>query len=210
MPDLNSIMIDLETLSSRPNASILSIGAVVFDENVIDSPESITADRRFYRIVDLEATPSYLHFDIDPAVVYWWLQQNTSAQKHIVPPAIEFDANGQPLPRPSPYTTLRAALLEFRDWYTYNLGGRTYAYGATFDHVILNNAFHALKIKNPIAYKHQLCMRTVISLAQIPCPDLEGLTSHVAIDDCVRQVIWFQNAKRFLLDGGHATKEETQ
>ena len=64
------LMIDLETLGTRPNSVILSIGAVAFDEDKIHD--------EFYVNVDLE-TSLPLGFEIDPSTVYWWLKQDKTA-----------------------------------------------------------------------------------------------------------------------------------
>jgi len=53
------IMIDLETMGARPNAPIISIGAVAFDANGID--------REFYCNVSEPTTTRWMMHAIKPA-----------------------------------------------------------------------------------------------------------------------------------------------
>lgn len=64
------IMLDLETLGTKPNSVILSIGAVAFSENGIHE--------EFYVNIDLESSIKF-GFSIDSSTVYWWLKQSSEA-----------------------------------------------------------------------------------------------------------------------------------
>ena len=61
-----NLMIDLETLGTKPNSAILSIGAVYFDKDGLGE--------EFYANVDLQDSIDS-GFDIDASTVYWWLSQ---------------------------------------------------------------------------------------------------------------------------------------
>lgn len=64
------LMIDLETLGTKPNSAILSIGAVAFDSDGIHD--------EFY--VNVNIASSTLHkFDMDSDTIYWWLEQDSKA-----------------------------------------------------------------------------------------------------------------------------------
>ncbi len=70
-----NIMIDIETLSTRSDAAILSIGAVKFDlvTGAVCDPFLVSVDPTSY---DEQSA-----FKIDGATVTWWKKQGASAQK---------------------------------------------------------------------------------------------------------------------------------
>ncbi|WNA15539.1 hypothetical protein [Acinetobacter phage HFM1] len=67
---MQHLMIDIETLSTKPNGVILSIGAVFFDETGLG--------KEFYQNVDLESSIK-AGFEIDAGTVYFWLKQSSEA-----------------------------------------------------------------------------------------------------------------------------------
>ena len=73
------VMIDLETLATSPNATILSIAGVRFNYNKeyrnITSPYDMDY---FYCRVDPESQPTR---DIDDETVAWWAQQEEDVKK---------------------------------------------------------------------------------------------------------------------------------
>lgn len=61
-------MIDLETLSTRFDAAVISIGVAIFnDDKILDSAGWALA-------------PSEIHGHIDPKTLFWWTQQAESAR----------------------------------------------------------------------------------------------------------------------------------
>jgi len=61
-------MIDLETLSTRDDAAVISIGVVVFDEiSLVDS-------------LHLPLTMEKLSGHLDPRTIEWWMEQSKEAQ----------------------------------------------------------------------------------------------------------------------------------
>jgi DNA polymerase III epsilon subunit-like protein len=64
----NRAMIDLETMSTRDDAAVISIGAVIFDEiQIIES-------------LHLPLTMKGLRGHIDPETILWWINQSKAAQ----------------------------------------------------------------------------------------------------------------------------------
>lgn len=62
-------MIDLETLSTRYNAAVISMGVAIFnDDKIIDSAGWALA-------------PESIHGHIDPKTVQWWTQQAEAARE---------------------------------------------------------------------------------------------------------------------------------
>lgn len=157
------IMLDLETLSLRPNAAILSIGAVKFsrDEGVVDE---------FYRTILLESSMES-GGAVDADTIRWWMKQEDNSRKEV--------AMG--------CTPIRAALGAFSSWYRnnpqeYPIWGN----GAPFDNVILREAYIREGAEAPWDFRKDRCYRTVAAenpgIIVIP----RG-THHISLDDARNQ-----------------------
>lgn len=156
------VMVDLETLGNRSNSVIISIGAVAFD---LDKSETFTDT--FYSVVEAQSCVD-AGLQMDASTVLWWMKQSDQARK-------AFEAIGSPI-----YDTL----LGFANWYP--KGAKFWGNGATFDNVILSNAYAACKMKKPWGYADDRCYRTVKTLY----PDVKAErvgTYHNAVDDAVTQ-----------------------
>ena len=70
MPD---VMIDIETMGLRPNAPMISLGAVAFDSRAMMLGE------RFYENVSLASAVAQGAV-VDPDTVMWWMQQSDDAR----------------------------------------------------------------------------------------------------------------------------------
>jgi 3' exoribonuclease, RNase T-like len=66
---MNHAMIDLETLSTRFDAAIISIGVAIFDDNMIVDTAGWALD------------PKSVHGHIDPKTVMWWMGQEDAARE---------------------------------------------------------------------------------------------------------------------------------
>lgn len=63
-------MIDLETLSTKSDAAIISIGVAIFnDEKILES-------------MGWALSPKSVHGHIDPQTVFWWTQQSEAAREY--------------------------------------------------------------------------------------------------------------------------------
>ena len=158
------VMVDLETMSSRHDASIVSMGACVFDARGVG--------KTFYRNIDLSSCQR-LGLHIDANTVMWWLGQSEAARVSILVNRIE----------------LSEALLDFSRWITENSAGsdaRVWGNGATFDNVILRNAHNVCGIKAPWSYRGDRCYRTMINMLPPAALQRTGV-AHNALDDAVYQ-----------------------
>ena len=78
------LMVDLETLATTPNATILSMGVVTFDPNSTE----LYAD--FYHKIELESFDGLDSF-IDDNTIEWWSKQSKKAQEEAFDPAGRID-----------------------------------------------------------------------------------------------------------------------
>ena len=180
MLKLFDVMFDLETLSTQPDAVVMSFAAVAFDRERRYTWEEIQHLDQMTCKIDIN---SQVGRHIDGSTLHWWMRQSPEAQAGVIP-----------LPGHHPIQ-LRRALLNFREWYKNVRGGVTWSHGAAFDHAIIDSAYAYVGIENPIHYKDRLCMRTVTHLTQCQRPDVQS-TTHDALEDCRFQILWLQDALR--------------
>ena len=140
---MRHVMLDLETLDSKPTACIVSIGAVVMDMERFE----ISLDECYYIV-----RPDSQYGTIGADTVLWWLQQSPEAQSMF---------------RTSAEKALKLpeALVRFSAWCTGSGFIKDdiaiWGNGATFDNVILRHAYEACGIKAPWSYRHDFCYRTM-------------------------------------------------
>jgi exodeoxyribonuclease VIII len=163
----NNIMVDLETMSRRPDAAIVSIGAVAFDVDKGLGPE-------FYVVVDLESAQQ-LGCHIGANTVMWWLEQEKSARAYL-------SAENKGLP---------FAMYEFQHYLlsicnTTHDEMRIWGHGATFDNVILKSAFKALDRGIPWSHRGDMCFRTLAAMFPDIRVEHKGVKHH-ALDDAKYQ-----------------------
>lgn len=166
---MTHVMIDLETLSTGSHAAILSIGATKFDrdDGIFDTfhvgvtPES---NHQFGRV-------------IDAATVMWWLDPARAEAREAY---LALDKVG-----------LFEALAGFATWFGDVSGIEgVWGNGASFDNVLLRNAYEATQQECPWAFRRDRCFRTMkAEHPHILAPKREGV-HHSALDDAVYQSAW--------------------
>jgi len=161
------IMIDLETMGTRADAPIVSIGAVAFDAKGIG--------REFYCTVSLHSAVRSGAV-IDPSTVMWWLGQDKIAQDALTDR--QDDAVG-----------LEEGLRHFMQFvcsYGDNLKG-VWGNGATFDNVIMHESGKRCGVPMWEFWKDK-CYRTVKGLYPEVKMERAG-THHNALDDAKSQAL---------------------
>lgn len=189
MTTLNHLMVDLETMGTRPNAPIVSIGAVFFDPNTGEiGPE-------FYRGIDIQ--DSFRYAVADGGTVKWWMKQSDAARAS----AIEGGA------------TMADALAELAEFYGRGRNAQVWANGPSFDIVILEYAYHrALAQTAPWDFWNARCVRTIVELAkgkvERPKEFTRGGTAHNALDDAIFQAKYVSDMWRAIkgVTGPEATR----
>lgn len=158
---MKRLMLDIETLSTRKNAAVLSIGGVEFDDtSVIDS---------FGWAMNMRQITGH----IDPGTVQWWLKQNESAR------AFSFSGDFHP-EHVAGQLYLRLAMAD-----------EIWANDPDFDLVILQDWMERLGKTWPVSFRKYRSVRTIRMLAERYYIDLStvwnGLTAHNPIDDAAAQ-----------------------
>lgn len=159
---MNHVMIDIETLSTEPNAVIVELAAVPFDMR--STGESFSA-----AINPDSCLKVGLHVSMD--TIKWH-----SINSKIIP------VHGT--------ASLLDALMYFRSWAgdLERESGKELVFWAnspSFDLVILRSAYKAINVEPFWKYWQERDMRTVMSL--LP-KRMHMKNSHVALEDCVVQI----------------------
>ena len=158
MDTSKQIVVDLQTLSIKPNACIVSIGAVLIEDMAITDTFYINVDGRTCKEAGL---------DIDPDTIKWWGEQSKEAQQ-------AWQKNPVPL---------QEALDKFTTWY----GKQSipiWGYGANFDVVILESALRAMEMDIPWKFWDISCLRTLMNVLDKRLPKANN---HNALDDATAE-----------------------
>ena len=184
--DYTDVMLDLETMSKKSNAAIVSIGAVEFN---LDTGET---GREFYRVIDLKSCLD-LGLTVEASTIYWWLQQSQGARDAICHEPVH----------------LSVVVQEFNNWMQdciekVNIWGNA----ARFDIGKLEDAYVACGYnKNPWYFRSERDVRTLGGFA----PDIKANSlfignEHNPIDDCKHQIAYCHKIWKKL----NGKKEEIQ
>ncbi|RAW44047.1 3'-5' exoribonuclease [Halorubrum sp. 48-1-W] len=152
------VMLDIETLGLEPGASVVSIGAVRFDESGVGDT--------FERSISLTSCQR-AGLTIDAETLEWWLAQDGEALDQL--------SGGDPLAR---------VLEAFSEWY--GDADQIWANSPSFDCELLETAYHAVDRDEPWMFYEERDFRTISSLPVAADVEFEGV-EHDALDDAVHQ-----------------------
>ncbi|EKT55501.1 3'-5' exonuclease [Providencia sneebia] len=166
-----NLMLDLETMSNKGNAAIVSIGAVAFE------PSTGEIGPTFYTVVDLISSErAGLHIDAD--TVLWWMKKSSEARAAIIADGCWLDESLGDL-------NLFAERVLTDDV-------QVWGNGVDFDNVILRNAYNAVNLEPFWKRWNNRGVRTIVELGRNTGIDpkrtlaFEG-EPHNALDDAIHQ-----------------------
>lgn len=134
------IMLDIETLSTNQNATIIQLGAVSFTfENGIEHEFLVNID-------PLDCLKYKRH--VDPNTVEWWRNQ---------PKEIQDSWKVSPKP-------LKDALKHFNDFVGSNKRQFIWAHGAAFDLGVLRSSYEAVGLERAWSYMNEMDSRTAFNM----------------------------------------------
>lgn len=180
------LMVDIETLSTRHDAAILTIGACSFDRYRQDKIHS-----SFEARISMEDnTKEGRH--IDGSTVAWWFTQSREAQQDLL----------------GETTNLRQALKRFRLWIDEQkpVMQTCWANDPDFDVVILKHACDQLGERWPFMFFLNRSCRTIFELAYPDIDEQKNMkswirgesTHHKAVDDAIAQAKMVQHCFKVL------------
>lgn len=180
------LMVDIEALSNKNDAIILTIGAQLFDPSVkgweTNPQRHIHTGEEYAPYmnarVDVDEQES-LGRKTDQGTLDWWCKQTPEAQED----AFSLDDR----------VPLKDALLELKR--LAEPCKRVWSKGILYDYAILEHAFIQVGIPLPWKFWRVMDARTVYALA----PNLTNRTNgHLAIEDCRNQILMLQDAFEIL------------
>jgi DNA polymerase III epsilon subunit-like protein len=174
----SDVMIDLETLATSPDASILTIGAVKFDP--FGDELSDRAMDSFYVRVDLDSCDRIGLVTNDDTIA-WWGQQSKEAQEEA------FNEDG------------RIDIVDaMNQLYKFCWGAkRVWSHGASFDVVICEHIFKKIGKAVPWNFWQVRCTRTLFDIGINP--QRPPVLKHHALEDAWNQAVGVQNVYKTLM-----------
>lgn len=167
---MNNLMIDIETLGTKPGCVILSISAVWFD---IETGK--TQDVFHQNISTHDSVKQGLKIDVETFM--WWMQQSKEAQNKVV--------------ELRDLRSLKNTIIRFSQFIYNNTSKDVKVWGnsSRFDLGILEAAFNLFDIETPWKHYNERDVRTLVSFA----PEIKKQTKfegipHYGIDDCKHQI----------------------
>lgn len=173
------MMVDLETMGTRPGSAIVSIGACVFDPN---AGTSRPPAKTYYQNVDLQSCVD-AGLRCDAGTIGWWMKQSEEARQALT-------GQGEPI-----HVALKGL-------FAFAAGCKhVWGHGAGFDPVLLDSAAYACRLPVPWKFWDVRDTRTLFHLAQFKKADWQPKrtgTHHNALDDAVWQAACVQEALALL------------
>ena len=170
-------MIDLETLATTPDATILTIGAVKFDPfgDDVNEPECV----KFYCRVDLDSCDRIGLVTNDDTIA-WWASQSKEAQEEAFNPDDRVD--------------IADAMNQL---YKFCWGAkRVWSHGAGFDIIILEHIFRKINKAIPWSFWEVRDTRTLFDIGINP--NRPPVLKHHALEDAWNQAVGVQNVYKTL------------
>ncbi len=167
------VMLDLETLGTKPGSVIFAIGAAEFSFQTGEISE------RFYQLIKPSSCIE-AGLVIDSDTVLWWMQQNAEAREELE----KAEKEG---------VSLAVALRRFFGWFPRCIRGtRVWGNGSDFDNELLESAYDLPAIVGiPLPWdpkRYNRCYKTVRALSPVKAPDT-GKPRHHALHDAERQAL---------------------
>lgn len=159
--DTSVIVLDIETLDTRPTAAIIAIAAVR-----IDPYEVNPVVHSFCAFIDPRSAMQY--GTVDAGTLAWWMQQTDKVRA-------QWEGT----------TSLRDGLLNFSAWFP-DENREVYGRGSDFDNTILAHAYRVLEIPMPWKFRNNRCLRTLTALAP-SVPFVRAAVEHDALADAIAE-----------------------
>ena len=177
MKPTTHFMIDLETMSTEPNAAIVSAACVEFDPY-----DTKLVTRLLYRAIDLDSCLNAGGV-MDASTVKWWLQQSQDARMAVVFGDVMIE-------------DFMVELNEFIGHQAFDDGPlRVWAKPPSFDCVILRGYYSRLGHDDPNwGFRDERDVGTLLDITGIKASDFDRGTRHNALHDCHAQIAAVQAA----------------
>ena len=163
------LMLDIETLGTKPGCIVLTLGAAKFD------PLTGALGSTFYEAINFKSSV-LAGLKCEPNTYAWWQKQSAESRKAAF----------------AGETELRDAMSRFAKWA--HTGGEPqhwWSQGSDFDFPILEAAFRAVNMQAPWRYWAKRDTRTAYAIAGFDSKEADKTrqgTYHNALDDSLHQI----------------------
>jgi DNA polymerase III epsilon subunit-like protein len=173
---LSDIMLDIETLSTRADGVILSIGAIKFDPN-----SDVIDDVGFYSSITIDSnTLAGRH--ISASTLGFWLKQSAEAQVVFTEKKVD----------------LADALNDFAAFFDH-ADYKVWGNGASFDVPMVAHAFETHGAETPWKFWNSRCFRTIKNMPfATRAVKIENGLKHHALSDAIAQAKQLQEYSRVI------------
>lgn len=146
---MKDVTLDLETTALCPTAAVMSIGAVAWDRNQVDTPfyeegNINNADYLYLRHIDLRS--QFVNgFTFDQDTANWWSSRSKEAKAAVTAPDSQ------------PCDSVENVVVDFFQWIKEIADGDEiclWSQGSDFDIAILRNICQTFHIALPVSYKN--------------------------------------------------------
>lgn len=174
-------MLDIETLSTRPHASILSISAIRFEMDSLDVPFDKIPDKDKFNVYVSTRSCKKLGLHECEKTKRWWSHQDPKIRKRVM----------------GGVTPIGEAIEMFRKWIgkdyrEINVWGN----GASFDPVIIDEVCTRLGVKKLWSFRNIRDCRTAYDIGEVWLNDFKGDKQHDSLYDCYYQINALRQAFR--------------
>lgn len=146
---MKDVTLDLETTALCPTAAVMSIGAVAWDRNQVDTPfyeegNINNADYLYLRHIDLRS--QFVNgFTFDQDTANWWSSRSKEAKAAVTAPDSQ------------PCDSIENVVVDFFQWLKEIANGDEiclWSQGSDFDIAILRHICQTFQIDLPVSYKN--------------------------------------------------------
>ena len=179
------VMLDIETFSTMPTASIITIGAIKFNRRRNEEPlfEEYRPEDVFYRRIDLSSCED-LGLHVDASTILWWNKQDEESKLEIFSTEDRHD--------------IRRVMEEFVEWFGNSI--YVWSHGSDFDVVIVENVLRKCGISCPWNFWNVRDTRTVCDLGNVKLSMFENNVKHHSLHDAHIQILCLKKALRNIRD----------
>lgn len=170
------VMLDLETLGTKPGCPVIAIGAAVI------APLQNYTFKDFYFDVTVNIAQARMD-EPDPDTIAWWDKQEQEARDQVF-------NNPNSIYLSEALNKFNSFLLQLKTVPEDRI--IVWGKGATFDEPILVEAMKRYELTPVWTFRDSMCFRTLAELGKmlnIPEPEFLGVR-HRALDDAIHQANW--------------------
>lgn len=171
---MKEIIVDIETLSTKSNACVLTLGAILFDRNdnkKYDLEYLNKNNKTFYIRIKKESCDN-LSLDVSKDTLDWWKRQPKESRYEVFDHPDRID--------------IKDALILLSKFAS---GCEVFWSQGAFDYIILENIYKILDINVPWKFWQIRDSRTLFDVCNINIKNINSEGLHNALSDCYRQYL---------------------